>query len=285
MDRTTRTLIVVGVAVAVAALASFGVYRAIQQMPVREVEIRSVYHVVAVKEMDLGTLLTANDVKLLPWPASNPVQRGFTKVEDVVNRGLVDSVAANEPITEMKLAPVNAGAGLPPSIPEGMRALSVRVNEIVGVAGFVTPGTHVDLLLTLKQGESDAMTRAVVSDLTVLTAGTRMDQAKARDGQPIPTSVVTLLVTPQDAERITLAQNQGSIMLTLRNPLDRKPTETPGIRTGALMGNASDPPKVVSTPTGRRVVQPPPPPPPAPAPKIYTVETIRAAKRGEEVVR
>src|SRR4029453_16220654 len=107
MDRTTRTIIVVGIAVLVAALASFGVYRAIQQMPVREVEVRSLYQVVAVREMDLGTLITSNDVKLVPWPASAPVQGGFTKVEDVVTRGLIDSIAPNEPITDMKLAPVD----------------------------------------------------------------------------------------------------------------------------------------------------------------------------------
>ena len=114
-----------------------------------------------------------------------------------------------------------------------MRAVSVKVNEVVGVAGFVVPGTHVDVMATLRGTDAkDTMTRVVVSDVEVLTAGTRYDQEKARDGQPIPTTVVTLLVTPSDAERVALAASQGEIMLTLRNPMDRKPTETSGIRIG-----------------------------------------------------
>ena len=285
MDRTTRTIIVVGIAVLVAAAASFGVYRAIQQMPVREVEVRSLYQVVAARDMPMGTLLTPNDVKLVPWPASSPVQGGFTTVDPVLNRGLVGGVLINEPLTEGKLAPIAAGAGLPPSITEGMRALSIRVNEVVGVAGFVVPGTHVDVLVTLNSG-GDSLTRVVVSDVQVLTAGTRYDQEKARDGQPIPTSVVTLLLQPVDAEPITLASQSGSLMLTLRNPLDRKLTESRGVRTGALFGEPPPPP-IVKTVQGRKVAvaAPPPPPPPPPLPKVYTVETYKAATRAEEVVK
>src|SRR5215210_1144413 len=227
MNRNTRTAVVVAIAVLVAALASFGVYRAIEKMPVRQVEVRSLYQVVAAIDMPMGTLITKDQVKLVAWPASSPVSKGFTTVEGVVNRGLVDSVATNEPLTEMKLASVEAGAGLPPSITQGMRAVSVKVNEVVGVAGFVVPGTHVDVMVTLKQdGAKDSMTRVVVSDVQVLTAGTRYDQEKARDGQPIQTSVVTLLVSPSNAERIALAANEGTIMLTLRNPMDRAPTQT-----------------------------------------------------------
>jgi pilus assembly protein CpaB len=129
------------------------------------------------------------------------------------------------------------------------------------------------------------MTRVVLSDVQVLTAGTRYDQEKARDGQPIPTSVVTLLLTPPDAEKVTLAAAEGQIMLTLRNPMDRKPTETNGIRTAALLGTAPPPAPVVKTVSNRRVAVPPPAPPPAPVSKIYTVEAIRGAKRSEEVVR
>jgi pilus assembly protein CpaB len=281
MDRSTRTALVVGIAVIVAALASFSVYQAIRRMPVREVEVRSVYQVVATQDMPTGTLITKDYVKLVPWPASSPMPGGFASVDKVVNRGLISSVVANEPITESKLAPLEAGAGLPPTITEGMRALSVRVNDVIGVAGFVVPGTHVDVLVTMKRG-GENMTRAVVNDLTVLTAGTRLDQGKVRDGQPIPTSVVTLLVTPAEAEKITLAQTEGQIMLTLRNPLDRKPTETTGIRAAAVLGEPAPAP-VVKASEGRRYAVAPPPPPPAP--KMYTVEAIRAAKRSEEVVR
>jgi pilus assembly protein CpaB len=191
----------------------------------------------------------------------------------------------NEPITESKLAPIEAGAGLTPAIPDGMRAVSVRVNDVVGVAGFVVPGTRVDVMTTLQGTPSgDTLTRVVVSDVQVLTAGTLYDQQKSRDGQPIPTSVVTLLLTPPDAERVTLAAAEGQIMLTLRNPLDRKPTETNGARTSGLFGPAPEPPKVVRAPTGRQTVVLPPAPPKPVEPTIYKVETIRAAQRREEVV-
>jgi pilus assembly protein CpaB len=214
------------------------------------------------------------------------VSKGFTTIESVLNRGLIDSVNANEPLTETKLAPLEAGAGLPPSITAGMRAVSVKVNEVVGVAGFVVPGTHVDVMVTLKRADAqDSMTRVVVSDVQVLTAGTRYDQGKSRDGQPIPTSVVTLLVTPSDAERIALAANQGEVMLTLRNPMDRKPTETTGIRTAGLLGQPPAAPHVVRADHPRRVAVEPVVAPPVAVSKIYSVEAIRAAKRSEEVIR
>ena len=286
MNRNTRTAVVVAIAVVVAALASFGVYRAILSMPVRQVEVRSLYQVVAAMDMPMGSMITKDHVKLVAWPASSPVSKGFTTIESVLNRGLIDSVNANEPLTETKLAPLEAGAGLPPSITAGMRAVSVKVNEVVGVAGFVVPGTHVDVMVTLKRSESkDSMTRVVVSDVEVLTAGTRYDQGKSRDGQPIPSSVVTLLVTPSDAERIALAGSEGEVMLTLRNPMDRKPTETTGIRTAALLGQPAAPAPAVRSDRPRRAAVAEPVAAPIPALKAYSVEAIRAAKRSEEVIR
>jgi pilus assembly protein CpaB len=285
MNRSNRTVVVVVIAVLVATLASFGVYRAIARMPVREVEVRSLYQVVAAHDLSMGSMVTKDDVKLVPWPASSPVAKGFTSIESVLNRGLIAAVLANEPLSESKVAPLEAGAGLPPSITEGMRAVSVKVNEVIGVAGFVVPGTHVDVMVTLKQNDGkESMTRVVVSDVQVLTAGTRYDQEKARDGQPIQTSVVTLLVAPPDAERIALAASEGTIMLTLRNPMDRTPTETAGIRTAALFG-APAPAPVVKVREGRRVAVPAPVTAQIETPKVYTVETIRAAKRAEEVIR
>jgi pilus assembly protein CpaB len=163
-----------------------------------------------------------------------------------------------------------------------MRAISVKVNEVVGVAGFVVPGSRVDLLVTVPEaGGRGGMARAVVSNLEVLTAGTRFDQEQAQaDGKPIPTTVVTLLATPPDAERITLASTEGKVMLTLRNPLDTEPTKTDGIRMANLTG-APAPPPVAKKVKGRTVMVTPAPI----APKAYSVEAIRAAKRSEEVVR
>jgi pilus assembly protein CpaB len=282
MNRKNRTLLVLLVSVAVASAASYFVYRAVTNIPVREVEVKSYYVAVATKQLPVGTMVGPSDVKLVAWPASSPVAGGYTKVEEVVNRGLIASVVENEPLTATKLASAEAGAGLPPTIAAGMRAISVKVNEVIGVAGFVVPGTRVDVVVTIgKQDES--VSRVIVSNAQVLTAGTKYDQDQAKDGKPMPTTVVTLLVTPSDAERIALASTEGSIMLALRNPLDAVPTDTKGTRLTSLMG-APEPAPVIRVSKGiPRAVAPPPPP--APVPAIYSVETIRAAKRVSEVVK
>jgi pilus assembly protein CpaB len=227
-------------------------------------------------------------VKLVPWPARNPVPGSFTAIDKVVNRGAIVEVALNEPLTESKLAPLGAGGGLPPTIPEGMRAISVKTNEVVGVAGFVIPGTRVDVVVTVRKGPQDEpISRAVVSNVQVLTAGTRFDQEKAKaDGKPIPSTVVTLLVTPDQAERISLAASEGHITLTLRNPLDVVATNTSGVKMANLLSTPEQP-AVTKRVEGRRVVvkAPAPPPAPAPTPKVRTIEAIRGAKRSEEPVR
>jgi pilus assembly protein CpaB len=279
-------LVVVGIAVVTATLASVGVYTAIQNRPVITQETPSAFVVVAARPLELGVSLTADLVKTIAWPGRNPIAGSFSAVDDVVNRGLVAAVAENEPITESKLAPLEAGAGLPPAIRPGMRAMSVKVNEVIGVAGFVVPGTKVDVLVTIR-GDSDGISRVVVSNVQVLTAGTRYDEAEARkEGKPIPSSVVTLMVTPSDAERIALAQTEGQIMLALRNPLDTEATQTPGIRTAGLMAPRMAPGAAASpTPapaTARRPTVAPAPAPVVPVP--HAVETIRAGKRETEVI-
>lgn len=284
MNRNARFALVLAVALGAAGAASFVVYRVVSAIPVREVEVASLQAVVAAKSIPVGTIVTKDHVKLVPWPARSPVPGSFTATDAVMNRGAIVEVAENEPLTETKLAPLGSGGGLPPTIPEGMRAISVKTNEVVGVAGFVIPGTRVDVLVTVRKDTKDEpVSRAVVSNVQVLTAGSRFDQEKEKqEGKPIAATVVTLLVTPDDAERISLAANEGQIMLTLRNPLDVAPTMTNGVRMANLLSTPS-PPVVVKRVEGRRVVQAPPPPPPAP--KIYTVEAIRAAKRTEESVK
>ncbi len=288
MKRRTRTIVVLVIAIALASAASFGVYHTVQQIPVRQVEVANYKVVVAAKPLRMGTRLTERDLKLVSWPASSPVATGHSDIRSVVNRGLLASVVENEPLIESKLAPVEAGAGLSPTIPPGMRAMSVKVNEVVGVAGFVVPGTKVDVLVTLRRSQ-DSMTRTVASNVQVLTAGTRYDQERAKDGQPIPSTVVTLLVTPSDAERIALAQAQGELMLALRNPLDTSEADSQGVRTDSLFGHSAPDPVVRaanSTPSRRVVAAPPvaPPDPPKP-PSPYMVESIKAAKRSTEELK
>ena len=282
MNRRNRTLLVLLVAVGLASLATYGVFRTIRNIPVREVEVATKYVVVAGENLPLGTRIVKEQVKVVGWPAATPIQGSFATAEEIVGRGLIQPVLANEPVTESKLAPKEAGAGLSPSIPAGMRALSVKVNDVIGVAGFTVPGARVDVVVVING--NDGMSRTVVSNLQVLTAGTKYDIEQAKDGQPIPSSVVTLLVTPEQAERITLAQTNGSITLVLRNPLDLAPTQTNGIRMAGLMGTSStapvekpEQPKRKAVPVKEVIVAPPAPPAPR-----QVVETIRAGKRSVE---
>jgi pilus assembly protein CpaB len=286
MNRQTRTFIVVAVAIVAAAVASYGTFRALSRLPEKPVELPTKKAVVAAKQMPLGTLITRDAVKLVDWPAQTPLQGGFSTLDEVVDRGLIAGVVENEPISETKLAPKEAGAGLSPAIKPGMRAISIRVNEVIGVAGFVVPGSRVDIVTILKT-TGEPFSRVVVSNVTVLSAGTRYDQEEARtNANAIRSTVVTLMVDPIDADRIALAQSQGELMLTLRHPLDSDPTaDARGIRLAGMFAGEEVAPKPAA-PTGLRRVAAPPPPPPPPPPvvKAYTVETIRAAKRSEETL-
>lgn len=280
MDRRTRTIVVVGVALGLASLASLGVYDAIKTQQVTVVPIARLVTVVATGTVPVGVLLTRDMVRVAGWPADSPVSGGFSSVDDVLGRGLTAGLVANEPVTESKLAPKNSGGGLPPTITPGMRAMSVKVNDVIGVAGFIVPGTRVDVVATIRGGQ-DTITRTVISNVQVLAAGTRIDTEKSRDGAAIPSSVVTLSLTPSDVERLALASTNGQIVLVLRNPLDTAPTETSGVRVSGLLGTP-DPAPVRSLVRGQtRMVAPPA----APAPKPYTVEAIRGATRTQEIIK
>jgi len=157
---------------------------------------------------------------------------------------------------------------------------------VIGVAGFVVPGSRVDIVVILKSLVNEPFSRIVVENVTVLSAGTRYDQDEARaNANAIRSTVVTLMVNPLDADRVALAQSQGELMLTLRHPLDGDPAgDMRGIRLASIFaGEEVVAPK--PAPTGlRRVAAPPPPPPAPPVVRAYTVETIRAAKRSEETL-
>jgi pilus assembly protein CpaB len=290
MNRTARTFIVIAISIVLAGASTYLVYRTIQNRPARVVEVAHAYAVVAAHPIALGTMLTPSDVKLIPWPAANPVPGGFGAVNDVVGHGVVSPIAQNEPITSTNVATKEAGAGLPPTIPPGMRAISVKVNEVIGVAGFVVPGTRVDVMVILKEGNS-SLAKVVCSNVQVLTAGTKYDQEVAREGKAIPSSVVTLLLSPDDAARVGLAASEGQIMLTLRNPMDAVPTQAHTLRTTNLVSDSGAPADARPAPVKAaratpKVTPAPEPPPPAPAPPpIYSVEVIKAGKRSQETIK
>jgi pilus assembly protein CpaB len=295
MNRRTRHIVVLAIAIVTASIASFGVFRAMGQLPAKQAE-RVQFVVLAARSMAIGTQLTEADVKVVAWPASSAVPGSISDVKNVVSRGLLAAVLENEPITSNKLASLESGAGLPPAIPPGMRAMSVKVNDVIGVAGYIVPGSRVDVVVTMRR-ERESMTRTAASNVQVLTAGTRKDQEKPVEEKEkerksaTGETVVTLMVSPRDAERIALAQNEGQIMLVLRNPLDTDTTVGDGVKTASLLGPAETPAPaatVKTTPAPRRAAAPKPAepvaaPPAPPAPR--TVEAIRAAKRTEEVIK
>jgi pilus assembly protein CpaB len=283
VNRRTRTLVVIGVAVALAGLASYAVYRAVKQIPVQMVEVVERQQVVAKAHIPVGVLVSPEQVQLKPWPASSPIPGGFTSIEEVIGRGVVSGFVANEPLIEAKLAPRESGGGLPPLIPRGMRALSVRVNDTIGVAGYTVPGTRVDVVMTTRSS-TEPISKVVLSNVQVLAAGTKYEEDLARR-EPMKVSVVTLLLTPEDAERLTLATDQGAITLALRNPLDTAPTETNGIRMPGLLMNSAPPPPPRPTPASRPRVTTPPPPPPPPQNDMHKVEVILGTDRKETVVK
>jgi len=257
---------------------AYGTYDYLQNVPVKTVSVPTKKVVVANANLSLGRQLRREDLATLDWPAAAAPEGAFEDPQAIVDRGLIVSVVKNEPTLPAKLASKEAGAGLPPIIPPGKRALSVRVNEVIGVAGYVLPGTRVDVVATANPTtrSEDITTKVVLQNVEVLAAGTRLEQ-DTPDGKPMQVTVVTLLVTPDESERLTLASTEGKIQLALRNPLDTETPVTSGIKPSMLLGNAQARSYAVRRPSvpGQPASIPPPPP---------TVEVIRGDKRTQVVV-
>jgi pilus assembly protein CpaB len=213
--------------------------------------------VVANRNLPAGSIVRREDVKTVGWPGS-AVPRGFaTQAGDVVGRGLIVEVRENEPLVEWKLAEREAGGGLSITIPEGMRAVSVKVDEVVGVAGFVLPGTRVDVLVTVMPGSdrSQTTTRIILQNIRAIASDQRYQQEV--NGEPRYMTVVTLLVTPDQAEALTLAATEGRIQLALRNTLDAEEIDTRGRRITTLVAGPTASPSPISSPSGAAPVTSP----------------------------
>jgi pilus assembly protein CpaB len=282
-----RIYTVLLLAMTVGAFFAFSTYRYVQATPERATKANMTPVVVAASSLDLGAALRAEDMRTINWPAEAVPAGTFSNPQELVGRGLITPVAQNEPLLPTKLAPIGAGAGLPPMIPDGMRAVSVRVNDVIGVAGYVLPGTKVDVLVTVSPSNqsADMTSKVILTNVTVLTAGTRIERDVEKDNKPISVSVVTLLVDPLQSEALTLASTEGKIQLALRNPLDKTMPATPGIRPAILLGQSSAPRAAVAASRSARRAAPAPVAAPvaAPAP-LPTIEIIRGDKRATEVV-
>jgi pilus assembly protein CpaB len=281
----SRIFAVLAIAILAGGGLAYGTYNFMQNQPVKTVNTPTQAVVVAAADLQLGSELKKEDVTVIQFPAGKTPEGTFAKVDEVIGRGLIVPIVKNEPILKAKLASKEAGSGLPPVIPEGMRAVSVRVNEVVGVAGYVLPGNRVDVVATASPTDQhqDTTSKVVLSNVQVLTAGTRMEQGQDQS-KPVQVTVVTLLVYPDQAERLALASTEGKIQLALRNPLDQCAPATPGIKTAGLLGTGQGKVMQSASASRPRAAQPVTQTVPN-APALPTVEIIRGDKRATEVIR
>jgi pilus assembly protein CpaB len=280
-----RFLGVLAFATIVATIASLLLYRLLINRPqTTKAAVTSVQIVLAGRDIEIGSVLKEEDVKLSDWPGTVPTGAS-TKVQDVIGRGVMTPIYSKEPIIESRLAPKGAGGGLAAMIPQGMRATAVRVNEVVGVAGFVVPGMHVDVLISGNKPGSNAnlgtLSKTLLQNIEVLSAG--QDFKKDAEGKPVAVQVVNLLVTPEQAEQLSLAASQTQIQLILRNPLDREVSKTPGAALANLFNGSKLPPtEAPAAPRPRATPQPPKAVEPAPKKEVpFTMEIISGTKKTE----
>jgi pilus assembly protein CpaB len=269
----------------VSAGASLLLYRLIASRVANAKPSATAQVLVAARTMELGTLIRDSDVKMADFGGTLP-HGALLHKEDVVGRGVMSAIYEAEPILESRLAAKGAGAGLAATIPAGMRAAAVRVNEVVGVSGFVAPGMRVDVLVagTPPNAKADVGTvsKTLLQNIEVLSAGQNFQ--KDSEGKAVQVQVVNLLVTPEQAEILALASNETRIQLVLRNPLDTLTTKTTGVAMSGLFGGPIKPPEPAAAPKPRRISErvalPYPVAPPKPAPPV-TVEVMNGNKRVE----
>jgi pilus assembly protein CpaB len=234
---------------------------------------KAIHLVVAGKDLSTGTILSERDVSLLDWYSDALPSGAFTKINDVVGHPLLYPLSANEPVLQRDLGLEGAGIGLAGKIPEGMRATAIRSNEIVGVAGFLYPGSRIDMLVTFTPpGGAMPVTQTVLQNVEVLTAGQTIEPDP--QGKPQSVNVVTLLLSPADAQKAQLASGQGNIQFVLRSGVDQKNVDLRATRLDELVGG---PKPVVVAASGVKHTQPHR----APAP-IYMMEVIQGTKRSVE---
>jgi pilus assembly protein CpaB len=266
-------MILIGVlAFSLAGVISYSVYRMLRVYAAAgKTDMATV--VVAAVDIPVGTRLAEKDLRLTKVPRATLPAGFFESIPAAVGRGVLVPLSGNEVVLETKVAGENAGAGLPSMIPSGMRAVSVKVNDVVSVAGFVGPGTHVDVIVTGNPQKSndpgDVTTTTVLENVPVLAAGKKLQRDEKGEAKDVP--VITLLVSPEDAQTLTLASAEGRIQLSLRNPLDSEPRSPNSLQNAQLYGIQ----KKQSAPKTKIVTKTIQPPPVA----TYVVEMIRGEKR------
>jgi pilus assembly protein CpaB len=270
-----RLLTILLIAFVIASGCTFLVYRILGRMVVASKPVATTRVVAAATDIKLGTVLAASDLTTTEI-AGTPPKGALLKPENAVGRGVISAIYQGEPIVESRLAPAGSGGGLAATIPQGMRAAAVHVDEVVGVAGFVTPGMRVDVLVSgippNAPPTQGTITKTILQNIEVLSAGT--DIQKDAAGKPQQVQVVNLLVTPEQAETLSLASGQLKIQLVLRNPLDTKVAPVAGTAMASLFADQNPTPQ-----PQRRVVAKPAPKPAAP---VYSIQVINGSSATEQ---
>jgi pilus assembly protein CpaB len=285
MNRT-RTILVVVVAAFLALVASMGTYRFLSEKGrmAEEARLQTVGVVVAVEDIPVGSTIKPGQVSLTAWPKDQYPKDVLTDVTTVPGRIARRDFMRGEPIVETKLLSTDKNIGmLSLRIPTGMRAFTVQVNEVVGVGGFLMPDARVDVVMTtVSSGQSgERFSKIILENIRVLAIGQTIDQ---KESKPVTVNTVTLAVTPEDAEKLALASNDGKIHLVLRNFADSEKVVTKGISRDRLLSSQQTvaPSAAKSKPvTKRKSVAKAPPA----VMKRYTVEVIKGNSRSEETFR
>lgn len=243
--------------------------------PVEQVSLQEV--IVAARELNIGAIIDVADMRAEMWPSSKIPDDAFREMDEVVGRVPINKILADEPVVSRRLADRGSGFGLAPKVPPGMRAMSVRVNDVIGVSGFVLPEARVDVLVTgLPRGQesSGQMTKTILGNVRVISAGENLEPDAS--GKPQRVTVVTLLVTPHQAELLTLAGSQGRLQLVLRNSSDKEVEDTDGVREPEIFRAKTEMPKPPAKrrPRPRTIARVAPPPPPP-----VQIEIIRGNQR------
>ena len=272
MNRS-RLLMIGGLALAVGLLVSFSVFNKLKSVSGGNND-HMVQVVVAANDIQIGSKLADHDVTLAPFPATSVPHGAYTRVSQVRQRGVILPITKGDFVLPDKLAAEDAGSGLPSMIPQGMRAVSVRVNDVVSVAGFVQPGTRVDVLATGLPGTgNEVQTNTVLENVAVIAVGrSLLDRVISNENQNA--AVITLLVSPDDAQKLALASQEGHIQLALRNPLDTNKESIAATKVSSMVPGSQT--AAVAKPTSHKAAIKTPPPVQA---SPMQVEVIRGGKR------
>jgi pilus assembly protein CpaB len=236
----------------------------------------------AAMDLELATTLQPEHVKMVDWPDSVVAPNAVRNSKDAVGRVLLGKVVAGQLLLEPMFAPRESGKGLAALIPPSMRAVAVRVDDVVGVAGFIHPEDRVDVIVTLRPSKPDnaePTAKVILQNVEVLTVGKEMETKDNVRNKPMPVTVATLLVTPEGSEKLALAASQGKLLLTLRSRSDDKLAETPGAVPSVLLAGEGAKPPVIAEASSRRA-RPTPSAPPA-----VTPESKPADRQVVEILR